>query len=69
MESSAAKQQPMAGVRMITAEKTYLRSELEQRRDAFTRFAFAHCRCFLFATADSCGYGAEPHPIRGHSAL
>ena len=32
MESSAAKQQPMAGGSMITAEQTYLRSELEQRR-------------------------------------
>jgi phosphoserine phosphatase RsbU/P len=33
MESSAAKQQPMAGDRMITAEQTYLRTELEQRRE------------------------------------
>jgi sigma-B regulation protein RsbU (phosphoserine phosphatase) len=32
MESSAAKQQPMAGGSMITAEQTYLRSELQQRR-------------------------------------
>src|SRR2546428_12597048 len=33
MESSAAKQQPMAGGSMITAEQTYLRTELEQRRE------------------------------------
>jgi phosphoserine phosphatase RsbU/P len=33
MESSAAKQQPMAGDRMTTAEQTYLRTELEQRRE------------------------------------
>ena len=33
MESSAAKQQPAAGVAMITAGQTYLRSELEQRRE------------------------------------
>ena len=33
MESSAAKQQPMAGGSMATAEQTYLRSELEQRRE------------------------------------
>src|SRR5437867_4639536 len=33
MESAAAKQQPMAGERMITAEQTYLRTELEQRRE------------------------------------
>src|SRR6201985_2993912 len=32
MESSAAKQQPVAGDHMITAEQTYLRTELEQRR-------------------------------------
>ncbi len=32
MESSAAKQQPMAGDSMITVEQTYLRTELEQRR-------------------------------------
>jgi sigma-B regulation protein RsbU (phosphoserine phosphatase) len=32
MESSAAKQQPMAGGNMIAAEQTYLRTELEQRR-------------------------------------
>ena len=32
MESSAAKQQSMAGVSMITAERSYLRTELEQRR-------------------------------------
>jgi sigma-B regulation protein RsbU (phosphoserine phosphatase) len=32
MESSAAKQQPMAGASMATAERTYLRTELEQRR-------------------------------------
>jgi len=33
MESSAAKQQPMAGDHMITAEQTYLRTELEKRRE------------------------------------
>src|SRR5258708_3650225 len=33
MESSAAKQQPMAGGSMITAEQRYLRTELEQRRE------------------------------------
>ena len=33
MESSAAKQEPVAGGRMITAEETYLRSELQQRRE------------------------------------
>src|ERR1700747_3796913 len=33
MESSAAKQQPKAGDRMINAEQTYLRTELEQRRE------------------------------------
>jgi sigma-B regulation protein RsbU (phosphoserine phosphatase) len=33
MESSAAKQQPVAGGSMTTAEQTYLRSELQQRRD------------------------------------
>ena len=33
MESSAAKQQPTAGDRMITAEQTYLRRELEKRRE------------------------------------
>jgi phosphoserine phosphatase RsbU/P len=33
MESSAAKAQPMAGGRMATAEQTYLRTELEQRRE------------------------------------
>jgi sigma-B regulation protein RsbU (phosphoserine phosphatase) len=33
MESSAAKQQPMAEDRMMTAEQTYLRTELEQRRE------------------------------------
>jgi phosphoserine phosphatase RsbU/P len=33
MESSAAKQQPLAGGAMITAERNYLRSELEQRRE------------------------------------
>ncbi len=33
MESSAAKQQSMAGGSMITAEQSYLRSELEQRRE------------------------------------
>jgi sigma-B regulation protein RsbU (phosphoserine phosphatase) len=32
MESSAAKQQPMAGGTTATAEKMYLRTELEQRR-------------------------------------
>jgi sigma-B regulation protein RsbU (phosphoserine phosphatase) len=33
MESSAAKQQPVAGGSMTTAEQTYLRSELQQRRE------------------------------------
>jgi sigma-B regulation protein RsbU (phosphoserine phosphatase) len=33
MESSAAKQQPMAGASMATAERTYLRTELEHRRE------------------------------------
>jgi hypothetical protein len=33
MESSTAKQQPMAGGSMATAEQTYLRTELEQRRE------------------------------------
>src|ERR1700676_3843566 len=33
MESSPAKQQPMAGGHMTTAEQTYLRTELEQRRE------------------------------------
>src|SRR3989440_892110 len=33
MESSAAKQQPSAGGRMITAEQKYLRTEREQRRE------------------------------------
>jgi len=33
MESSGAKQQPMAGGSMATAEQTYLRGELEQRRE------------------------------------
>src|SRR3989442_11599091 len=33
MESSAAKQQPMAGGSMATAEQRYLRTELEQRRE------------------------------------
>src|SRR4029077_11199027 len=33
MESSAARQQPTAGDRMISAEQTYLRSELEKRRE------------------------------------
>src|SRR6266699_847887 len=33
MESAAAKQQPMAGDRMITAEQQYLRTELEHRRE------------------------------------
>ncbi|HMD42026.1 MAG TPA: SpoIIE family protein phosphatase [Candidatus Acidoferrum sp.] len=33
MESSAEKQQAMAGGHMITAEKSYLRTELEQRRE------------------------------------
>jgi sigma-B regulation protein RsbU (phosphoserine phosphatase) len=33
MESSAAKQQDMAGDRMITAEQSYLRTELERRRE------------------------------------
>ena len=33
MESSAAGQQPIAGGSMATAEQTYLRSELELRRD------------------------------------
>ena len=33
MESSTAKQQPMAGGSMATAEQVYLRTELEQRRE------------------------------------
>src|SRR5881409_1271069 len=33
MESSAAKPQPKAGGLMATAEQTYLRTELEQRRE------------------------------------
>jgi phosphoserine phosphatase RsbU/P len=33
MESSTAKQQPMAGGSMATAEQMYLRTELEQRRE------------------------------------
>src|ERR1700681_2150579 len=33
MESSAAGQQPIAGGSMATAEQTYLRTELEQRRE------------------------------------
>src|SRR6202166_3553025 len=33
MESSAAGQQPIAGGAMATAEQTYLRTELEQRRE------------------------------------
>ena len=33
MESSATKQQPMAGGSMATAEQTYLRTELERRRE------------------------------------
>jgi sigma-B regulation protein RsbU (phosphoserine phosphatase) len=33
MESSAAKQQPMAGGSMTSAQQTYLRTELEQRRE------------------------------------
>src|SRR6266481_876143 len=33
MESTAAKQQPVAGGPMITAEQSYLRAELEQRRE------------------------------------
>src|SRR5947207_15163998 len=33
MENSAAKQQSMAGGSMATAEQTYLRTELEQRRE------------------------------------
>src|ERR1700675_1629406 len=33
MESSTAGQQPMAGGAMATAEQTYLRTELEQRRE------------------------------------
>jgi phosphoserine phosphatase RsbU/P len=33
MESSAAKQQPMAGGNMATAEQAYLRTELKQRRE------------------------------------
>jgi phosphoserine phosphatase RsbU/P len=33
MERSAAKQQPMAGGHKTTAEQTYLRTELEQRRE------------------------------------
>ena len=37
MESSAAKQQAMAGGTMATAERTYLRTELEQRRERLHR--------------------------------
>src|SRR5260370_16800517 len=33
METSAAKQQAKAGGRMITAEQSYLRNELEERRE------------------------------------
>ncbi|MDQ1386829.1 MAG: phosphoserine phosphatase RsbU/P, partial [Acidobacteriaceae bacterium] len=33
MESSAAGQQPITGGAMATAEQTYLRTELEQRRE------------------------------------
>src|ERR1700757_4852793 len=33
MESTAAKQQPLAGDPMITAEQSYLRTELVQRRE------------------------------------
>jgi phosphoserine phosphatase RsbU/P len=33
MESTAAKQQPVAGGPMLTTEQTYLRTELEQRRE------------------------------------
>src|SRR5882672_9002481 len=33
MESSAAKQQPLAGGSMTTAEQSYLRTELEIRRE------------------------------------
>jgi hypothetical protein len=33
MESSAGKQQPMAGGIMAPAEQTYLRTELQQRRE------------------------------------
>src|SRR5258708_19849772 len=33
MESSAANQQTVAGGNMTTAEQTYLRTELEQRRE------------------------------------
>jgi sigma-B regulation protein RsbU (phosphoserine phosphatase) len=33
MENTAAKQQPLAGGPMITAEQSYLRTELEQRRE------------------------------------
>jgi phosphoserine phosphatase RsbU/P len=37
MESSAAKQQPVAGGTMATTERTYLRNELEQRRERLHR--------------------------------
>ena len=33
MESSAAKQQPMAGGTVTTAEQSYLRTELQNRRE------------------------------------
>src|SRR5258708_32767663 len=33
METSAAKQQAKAGGRMVTAEQSYLRNELEERRE------------------------------------
>src|SRR5262245_50384350 len=33
MESSAAKQESRAGDRMLTAQQTYLRTELEHRRE------------------------------------
>jgi sigma-B regulation protein RsbU (phosphoserine phosphatase) len=42
MESSAAKQQPLAGGAMLTAERSYLRSELEHRRNRLHEALHAH---------------------------
>ena len=47
MESSAAKQQSMAGANVITAEQKYLRTELEQRR-VFTRLCIRLALTLLF---------------------
>jgi len=43
------------------AEKNISALRLEQRRERLYAACIRHCRCFSFATADSCGYGAEPH--------